>query len=97
MYLSLTQTTVGIDFLAKNISHNAKNYRLQLWDTAGQERFRSLIPGYLKDAHCALIVFDVALKSSFADVETWIKLYTDNRGGDGFLFLVGNKIDKEYR
>lgn len=81
MYYLLIQPTVGIDFLAKNMSHNAKNYRLQLWDTAGQERFRSLIPGYLKDAHCALIVFDVSAKSTFADVETWIKLYTDNRGG----------------
>jgi GTPase SAR1 family protein len=30
------QATVGIDFLAKNVTHNAKNYRLQLWDTAGQ-------------------------------------------------------------
>jgi GTPase SAR1 family protein len=36
MYPFLTQPTVGIDFLAKNISHKAKNYRLQLWDTAGQ-------------------------------------------------------------
>ena len=30
------QPTVGIDFLAKNIIHKNKNYRLQLWDTAGQ-------------------------------------------------------------
>lgn len=64
----LSQPTVGIDFLAKNISHKAKNYRLQLWDTAGQERFRSLIPSYLKDANCALIVFDVTSKHSFAEV-----------------------------
>lgn len=28
--------TVGIDFLAKNITHKNKNYRIQLWDTAGQ-------------------------------------------------------------
>lgn len=34
--------------------------RLQLWDTAGQERFKSLIPSYLKDAHMALVVFDLA-------------------------------------
>ena len=36
MYFMLTQPTVGIDFLAKNITHKSKNYRLQLWDTAGQ-------------------------------------------------------------
>lgn len=33
--------------------------RLQLWDTAGQERFKSLIPSYLKDAHLAIVVFDL--------------------------------------
>jgi small GTP-binding protein len=65
-YLFLIKPTVGIDFLAKNITHNAKSYRMQLWDTAGQERFRSLIPSYLKDAHSALIVFDVSSKLSFA-------------------------------
>eukprot|EP00919_Chromeraceae_sp_WS-2016_P016922 GHVR01040392.1.p1 GENE.GHVR01040392.1~~GHVR01040392.1.p1 ORF type:complete len:113 (+),score=2.51 GHVR01040392.1:29-340(+) len=56
--------TVGIDFLAKNITHHQKNYRLQLWDTAGQERFKSLIPGYLKNANCSLIIFDVTNKTS---------------------------------
>jgi Ras-related protein Rab-6A len=75
MYVFLIQPTVGIDFLAKNITHKAKNYRLQLWDTAGQERFRSLIPSYLKDAHCALIVFDVTSKSSLAEVELWLNLF----------------------
>jgi GTPase SAR1 family protein len=70
-----TQPTVGIDFLAKNISHKAKSYRLQLWDTAGQERFRSLIPSYLKDANCALIVFDVTSRNSLADIEMWANLF----------------------
>ena len=75
MYIFLIQPTVGIDFLAKNINHKSKNYRLQLWDTAGQERFRSLIPSYLKDAHCALVVFDVTSASSFDEVESWVNTF----------------------
>lgn len=55
-----TQPTVGIDFMAKNITHNKTMYRLQLWDTGGQERFKSLIPSYLKNAQCAVFVFDVS-------------------------------------
>jgi Ras-related protein Rab-6A len=54
------QPTIGIDFLGKNVTHNATTCRLQLWDTAGQERYRSLIPSYLKDAVCAIFVFDVS-------------------------------------
>jgi small GTP-binding protein len=53
------QATVGIDFMAKNITVGSTTLRLQLWDTAGQERFRSLIPSYLKDATVILIVFDI--------------------------------------
>ena len=27
----------------------------------------------------------------------WINLFNENKNGDGFIFLVGNKIDLEYR
>ena len=87
------QPTVGIDFLAKNISFKGRNYRLQLWDTAGQERFRSLIPSYLKDAHCALVVFDLTCKKSLAEVEMWNTIFNENKNSDGFVVLVGNKLD----
>lgn len=85
--------TVGIDFLAKNIQYKSKSYRLQLWDTAGQERFKSLIPGYLRDAHCSLIVFDVTSRSSLNNAEAWLHLYNENKTGEGFTLLIGNKID----
>lgn len=88
---------MGIDFLVKNVVINNKSYRLQLWDTAGQERFRSLIPNYLKDAKCALIVFDVANGASLNSAESWLNLYNENKTGEGFTFLIGNKIDLEYR
>ena len=56
---------MGIDFHIKNVSWGGKNYRLQLWDTAGQERFRSLIPSYLKDANCAIFVYDITKPLTF--------------------------------
>ena len=58
----MIQATVGVDFLGKNVGHKNRQYRLQLWDTAGQERFRSLVPNYLRDADCAIFVFDLASK-----------------------------------
>lgn len=91
------QPTVGIDFLAKNLQHKNRNFRLQLWDTAGQERFRSLIPSYLKDAISALIVYDVTSKQSLVNAERWLKLYNENKVTDGYSILVGNKIDLSYR
>eukprot|EP00345_Euplotes_harpa_P009329 CAMPEP_0168341960 /NCGR_PEP_ID=MMETSP0213-20121227/15055_1 /TAXON_ID=151035 /ORGANISM="Euplotes harpa, Strain FSP1.4" /LENGTH=112 /DNA_ID=CAMNT_0008348657 /DNA_START=46 /DNA_END=385 /DNA_ORIENTATION=- len=48
------------------------NVTLQIWDTAGQERFRSIVSNYYKDAHCAIVVFDITSKESFDAAKTWI-------------------------
>jgi small GTP-binding protein len=34
--ISISQPTIGIDFLGKNVTHHSTTCRLQLWDTAGQ-------------------------------------------------------------
>lgn len=73
-----------------------RTIRLQLWDTAGQERFRTLIPSYIRDAAVTVIVYDVALRSSFASVDQWINDVREERGDsieDVILVLVGNKAD----
>ena len=59
----------GVDFMEKTIELDeaGETVRLMIWDTAGQERFRSLIPSYLKDAHCALIIFDVTSRNSLIE------------------------------
>ena len=55
--------TVGIDFLTKDVFLEDKTIRLIMWDTAGQERFKSLIPSYLKNAHCIILTFDITKKA----------------------------------
>lgn len=67
--------------------------RLQLWDTAGQERFRSLIPSYLKDSHCAIIVFDLSSRQSLDNVESWLSLFKETRAQTPIAVLAGNKAD----
>jgi hypothetical protein len=27
----------------------------------------------------------------------WVNLFNENKGGEGFTFLIGNKIDLDYR
>lgn len=87
------QPTVGIDFIAKNVIHDKHLYRLQLWDTGGQERFRSLIPSYLKDAQCAVFVFDVNSRESFNNLGQWIQIFDENRHNEAVGIILGNKID----
>jgi Ras-related protein Rab-7A len=35
-----TKSTIGADFLSKQIVVDGRNVTLQIWDTAGQERFQ---------------------------------------------------------
>ena len=70
--------TLGIDFFTKNLFYEDKTIRLILWDTAGQERFRSLIPSYLKNADCIIIVFDITSKESFNSLNHWLNDAKEN-------------------
>ena len=90
--------TLGIDFFTKNLFYEDKTIRLILWDTAGQERFRSLIPTYLKNADCIIIVYDITNKESFYSLNHWLKSAKDNTVEETIFIICGNKIDlKEKR
>jgi GTPase SAR1 family protein len=47
--------------------------QLQLWDTSGPERFRSLSPIYFRGAHGAVVVYDIADRSTFNNVTLWVE------------------------
>jgi Ras-related protein Rab-2A len=66
---------------------------MQLWDTAGQERFRSLIPNYMKDAHCAVMVYDISKKISLENIRVWNDTFREHQTPDAIKVLVGNKTD----
>ena len=85
--------TLGIDFFSKNLYLEDKTIRLILWDTAGQERFRSLIPSYLKNADCIIIVYDITNKESFNSINKWLSDAKNNASEETIFVVCGNKID----
>ncbi|KAJ1457306.1 putative RAB6 protein [Pelagophyceae sp. CCMP2097] len=87
------QATIGIDFLSKTMYLEDRTVRLQLWDTAGQERFRSLIPSYIRDSSCAVVVYDTTNRSSYLNTAKWIDDVRAERGADVVIVLVANKTD----
>eukprot|EP01061_Rhynchopus_euleeides_P011743 TRINITY_DN21304_c0_g1_i1.p1 TRINITY_DN21304_c0_g1~~TRINITY_DN21304_c0_g1_i1.p1 ORF type:complete len:222 (+),score=21.73 TRINITY_DN21304_c0_g1_i1:37-702(+) len=88
------QSTIGIDFLSKNVKVGNNVLRLQLWDTAGQERFKSMIPSYIRDSKVAVVVYDVTNDESFRQVQEWVDGVRAERGNDIVVVIVGNKIDR---
>ena len=86
--------TMYIDkFETKFTLKNEKKINLILWDTPGVPRLRSqaLIP--LGKAQGVILVFDVTNKSSFNNLNIWLKEIKE-RSPSIPIFLFGNKVDK---
>ena len=63
--LSQHISTIGVDFLVKNLNVLGSSVKLQVWDTAGQERFRSVTSTYYRGAMGAIICYDCVGRSNF--------------------------------
>ena len=67
--------TVATDFEQKYIEIDQDSVAcLKIWDTMGEERFSVLTKNYYKDSHGVIIVFDLADKKSFEDIENILKM-----------------------
>ena len=89
------QLTIGVEFGSNNVVIDDKVYRIQIWDTAGQENFRSITRAYYKNSACALIVYDIARRSSFESISSWIEDCKNSSPKSVYMVLVGNKSDLE--
>ena len=88
--------TIGIDFITQKMYIEDRTITLNLWDTAGQEKFKSLIPSYIKDSQCIVVVYDITKEESFESVERWIDDARALRDVDqALVVLAGNKLDKQ--
>ena len=87
--------TVSTTFKAKKIKIDPfTEANLKIWDTAGQERFRSLTPNYLRGSNGILVVFDLANKGSFEELDKWMEIIRDVIAENKIeKILVGNKTD----
>lgn len=74
---------------------------LQLWDTAGQEVYRSLVPVYLRNSDCAVVVIDGTTAADLSvdslhrlkcDVVYWVSLVQE-ASPDVLIRVVVNKVD----
>jgi len=66
--------------------------KLQIHDTGGTEKFREITVSYYRGAQAVIIVFSIADKSSFDDIDNWYKDIEKFAPG-AIIFIVGNKSD----
>ena len=87
--------TVSTTFKAKKIKIDPfTEANLKIWDTAGQERYRSLTANYIRGSNGVLVVFDLANKGSFEELDKWMEIIRDVIAENKIeKILVGNKTD----
>ena len=90
-------STVGYEFYCFNVKINDKIIKLQIWDTCGQEAYRSLITNFYRNTSLAIIVYSVEDMESFNDINIWLKHVKTYGTASCKIFLIGNKIDTEFR
>ena len=91
-----TQTpTIGCQCNDLTVNVDGQDVNMQVWDTAGQEIYRALVPIYLRDAHAAIIVYDITDQKSFNSLSEWIDILYGIFPQNSPIFFVANKIDLE--
>jgi len=96
-----TKSTIGSDFLSKDIEVDGKPITMQIWDTAGQERFQGLGTSFYRGADGVVFVFDVTRRNTFEELAGWQKAFLIQIGkegnGDFPMIVLANKVDAENR
>ena len=86
-------STIGSNYIGKNLKRGDKQYVLNIWDTTGQERYRSVTKLFVQDSKIVVLVYSINSKESFNVLDIWYKQVLDICGENIIIAIVGNKTD----
>ena len=70
-----------------------KSVELSIYDTTKEKNMGKITRNYYRDAHGAIIIFDVENKESFNKVKYWLKETNNYAPKDIIICILGNKTD----
>jgi Ras-related protein Rab-5C len=91
-----TVSTIGVAYVKASVATNqGQKLTLSIWDTSGNCKYKALGSIYYRDAHGALIVYDVTHRKSFERATEWIETLREMSPGGQLpcSVLVANKVD----
>jgi len=89
--------TLGVEVNSLRFDTNCGPIVFNVWDTAGQEKFGGLRDGYYVNSQCAIVMFDVTSRITYANVPKWFSDLERTCGSSFPRVLVGNKVDSHDR
>ncbi|KAL6066515.1 Ras-related protein Rab7 [Balamuthia mandrillaris] len=94
-----TKSTIGANFLSKDVEVGEQIATCQIWDTAGQERFQGLGTAFYRGSDGVIFVFDVTNRKSFEELNQWREAFLIQVGQEGNtefpMLILANKVDME--
>ena len=91
------KSTIGADFIVRDMEIEGQLYKVHLWDTAGQEAYHSITAPYFRNSSGVLLFFDITDQRSFTALDTWFKMIEEHTRVMPVVFVLGNKCDLENR
>ena len=94
-FIANYKPTIAASFMSAHEIVGDHTVTLNIWDTAGQEKYQSMMPLYLRNVDCIILVFDVTKSSSVKYIDKWLETELENIKPTPLLFVCGNKNDQE--
>jgi len=86
-------STIGLNFLIKDMDLSNQQCRLTIWDLAGQDKFRFVRKKFYIGANGALLIWDLTRDETFNEIENWYLEMLENQTNEIPFILIGNKAD----
>ncbi len=86
-------TTIGVDFLKKDVLVKDEIVTLVLWDVAGQAKYANFKKYYYQGAVFVIIVFDLTKKQTYYSMSRWLADARELIGPDVDFAIFANKAD----
>eukprot|EP01084_Bolivina_argentea_P010914 20375_1 len=87
------ETTIGLNCEDQIIEIPQKTVKLQIYDTSGAHQFGTISRAFFRDAHGALIIYDITNEQSFNNVSSWIERLGVCVDEKAWKMIIGNKCD----
>ena len=92
----LYQETMGLKYEDKTVEMKEnKNAKLQIYDTSGSHEFGTISQAFFREAHGAIIIYDVTDQKSFDAIEKWVEKVNIRVADKAWKILIANKCDLE--
>jgi small GTP-binding protein len=87
--------TLGCHLQVKNVTVDGEQRSVQLWDTSRHEIYRHMIPTCCSGADAVLLVFDLASRASFEEMDWLMEYVRPELPQSVTMMLIGNMADLE--